>query len=89
MSVHIYLRNGVKKQEDRKVEIAFGKHLRSIREQKNLTMLDLSSRIPIESSSLRRIEKGRTNTSLKTIHKLAMALDVPMHELFRFELDEG
>lgn len=88
MNAHIYLRSHVKEQEDRTIELAFGKHLRSLREQRNLTMLDLSSRIPMESSSLRRIEKGRTNTSLKTIYKLAKALDVPIHELFLFEIIE-
>ncbi len=89
MNGHSYLRGVVKEEIDRTVELAFGKRLRSLREEKNLTMLDLSSRIPMESSSLRRIEKGRTNTSLKTIYKLAKALEVPMQELFMFDIEES
>ncbi|MBL1279781.1 MAG: helix-turn-helix transcriptional regulator [Fluviicola sp.] len=75
------------KQDDKRIEVAFGKHLRSLRENKGLTMLDLSSRIPIETTSLRRIEKGKVNTSIKMVVKLAIALEITPSELFDFQID--
>jgi transcriptional regulator with XRE-family HTH domain len=65
--------------------VAFGERIRFLRKERGETLLDLSSRIPIETSSLRRIEKGRVNTSIKMAFKLADALDMPLKELFDFE----
>ena len=65
--------------------IAFGDRVRSLRKERGETLLDLSSRIPMETSSLRRIEKGRVNTSIKMAFKLAAALEMPLKDLFDLE----
>jgi transcriptional regulator with XRE-family HTH domain len=72
--------------DDDKLIIEFGERVRALRKQRGETLLDLASKIPIETSSLRRIEKGRINTSIKMASKLAKALEISLSELFNFEI---
>lgn len=67
-----------------KAEIkAFGKRLKSIRQKKGLTQLDLELESGISRTEISRIENGLKNIEFYTIVKLAEALDVPLVELFQ------
>lgn len=61
---------------------AFGKRLKSIRQKKGLTQLDLELESGISRTEISRIENGLKNIEFYTIVKLAEALDVPLVELF-------
>jgi len=61
-----------------------GQKIREIRNEKNITQVELGYRCNFEQPSIARIEAGRTNPNLLTLKKIAEALDVPIEELFKF-----
>lgn len=60
---------------------AFGHRVQSLRKNQNLTQLDLSVQTGIEIRQLRRIEKGKTNTSIWNLRVLAEVFGVEMSEI--------
>lgn len=55
--------------------------IRSIREDKNLSIMDLADMLDIEYNNLIRIEKGRTNPTIITLYKIGQALNVKLPEI--------
>jgi len=67
-----------------KTEIkAFGKRLKSIRQKKGLTQLDLELESGISRTEISRIENGTKNIEFYTIVRLAEALEVSLAEFFQ------
>lgn len=64
------------------IKVAFGKKVKSLRLQQNMTQLDLATKIGIDARQLGRIENGHTNTTLTVIYLLAEVLGVEIGELF-------
>lgn len=71
----------------------FGINLKSIRESKNMTQLDLatamnnlSSDSLIDKTTISRIENGRTNITLTTSIKLSLALEIDLKVLYDFAI---
>lgn len=62
--------------------IAFGAQVRSIRLRSQLTQEEVADRAGLHVTYLSGIERGKRNPSLKNIRRLAMALDIPLNELF-------
>ena len=60
---------------------AVGLKIRSLREGKNLSILELSDMINIEYNNLIRIEKGRTNPTLWTLYKISEALGIELKDI--------
>jgi len=60
-----------------------GKRIVEFRKEKNLKQYELAYDIDILDSALRRIEKGRTNPTLKTLLLIANALDISVDELVK------
>ena len=58
-----------------------GLRIRSIREDKNLSIMDLADMLDIEYNNLIRIEKGRTNPTIITLYKIGQALNVILPEI--------
>ena len=58
-----------------------GSNIVRLRESKGLRQIDLAIKIDMEASSLRRIEKGRTNQTLGMLLKIANALEVSINSL--------
>ncbi|MBS5980172.1 MAG: helix-turn-helix transcriptional regulator [Dysgonomonas mossii] len=58
-----------------------GLKIRSIREGKNLSIIDLADMLDIEYNNLIRIEKGRTNPTIITLYKIGQALNVKLPEI--------
>ena len=58
-----------------------GLRIRSIREDKNLSIMDLADMLDIEYNNLIRIEKGRTNPTIITLYKIGQALNVKLPEI--------
>lgn len=76
--------------EEVKFSIAFGKHLRDIREGKKIrvgekiSLRKLEQLSDIDFSQIHRIEKGESSPSLLTLKALAAALGVTIADLVNF-----
>ncbi|WP_035631472.1 helix-turn-helix transcriptional regulator [Flavobacterium sp. CF136] len=62
------------------------KRLKEIRSEKGLSQEELAYRCEITLSQIARIETVRINPTVSTIFKIARTLEVPLSELFNFEL---
>lgn len=65
-----------------------GAKLRRLREQKGLTLHELSQRSGVSLAHISEIERGRSTASLKTLEKLALALEVSTSYLLQEERRE-
>lgn len=63
-----------------------GIHIRQLREKKNMSQQDLADDCAIPKSQIARIERAKINTTVKTLVKIANALDIEPKELFDFTL---
>lgn len=62
------------------------KRLKELRSEKGLTQEELAYRSEITLSQIARIETVKINPTISTIFKIARTLNVPLSELFNFEL---
>lgn len=62
----------------------FGKRLRQLRRQRNMTQEQLANVAEVSVEFISYIERGINAPSFETIEKLAKALDVEPAELFIF-----
>lgn len=65
---------------------AFGKRLRELRKARNLTQEQLAWKADTELSQISRIERGILNAGLSQLFKIAEALEIPVKELFDFDV---
>lgn len=70
----------VKKEELSK---KIGKRIAQIRERKGWTQSDLARALMRDRQSIERIESGKTNPTVFTLHEIATVLDVTISELTR------
>ncbi|HWY78758.1 MAG TPA: helix-turn-helix transcriptional regulator [Candidatus Sulfotelmatobacter sp.] len=59
-----------------------GNRIKSLRKKADLSQEELAEKAKIDLTSVSEIESGLRNPSLKTIHKIALALKVSLQELF-------
>ncbi len=62
-----------------------GARLRSLREERGVSMRALARRSGLSANALSMIERGLTSPSVSTLHKLSGALEVPITAFFREE----
>ncbi len=74
------------KEEDKKIIILFGEKIREIRVNKKFSQEMLANDADIPINQVGRIERAEISTSLITIIKISKALDVPLKELFDFNI---
>ena len=72
--------------KDKAFLIQFGKHVRKLREQQNLTQEKLAELTDLVDVDIRRIEAGSLNTGLTRIKILADGLGIHPKELFDFTI---
>ncbi|HEY5510949.1 MAG TPA: helix-turn-helix transcriptional regulator [Prolixibacteraceae bacterium] len=65
---------------------AFALQLKKIRKREGYTQSQLSFESGITLSQIARIETARINPTLSTVFTLARTLNVPLSDLFGFEL---
>lgn len=65
--------------------VRLGKRIVLLRKEKELKQIELASILNIEDSALRRIESGRTNPTLKTLLKIAAALEITIDQLLKID----
>jgi len=63
-----------------------GVHIRQLREKKGMSQQDLADDSEIRKTQIGRIERAEINTTIKTLIKIANALDVEPKELLDFPL---
>ncbi|GAA4890342.1 hypothetical protein GCM10023311_13170 [Flaviramulus aquimarinus] len=66
-----------------------GKRIKEVRESKNITQLQLVINMEevagkFDTTNVSRIESGRTNPTIYTLHRIAEALEVELTELIDF-----
>lgn len=66
--------------------INLGIHIRQLREKKGLSQQSLADDCNIDKSQIARLEVGKLNTGVKTLLKIANALDVEPKELLDFSI---
>ena len=63
----------------------FGKRLRYLRRDRDLTQEQLAELIDLSVNAISLLERGRTSPSFETLVKLAKALNVDVGELLKFD----
>lgn len=61
-----------------------GERIKQLRLEKGMRQVDLSEKIGIEDSALRRIESGRVNSSINMLRKIAKGLEIDIINLLNF-----
>ncbi len=62
----------------------FGSRVRKLREQKKMSQLDLAQKAGLDLTTINEIENGSRDPMLKTIWRIARALEVKLSDLFNF-----
>ena len=62
-----------------------GSRIRLFREAEGLTQEQLAERTDLSVNFIGTTERGQNIPSVQTCNRIADALDIPLHELFRFE----
>ncbi len=64
-------------------ELSFGKQLKKLRKGKRLSLQDVAKKANLSASMVSQIERGISSPSLRSMRKLAAAVDVPVEALFK------
>jgi len=67
---------------ERATEPAVGRRLRELRQRRGLTQRALAQACDLSANAIGLIERGESSPSVSTLHRLALALEVPISELF-------
>lgn len=59
-----------------------GSRIKELRLNKKMTQNDLAVHCDFEKANMSRIEAGKTNITVLTLHKISKALDVEITEFF-------
>ncbi|MDO4763586.1 MAG: helix-turn-helix transcriptional regulator [Flavobacteriaceae bacterium] len=65
-----------------------GKRIKTLREQKNISQVDLAYACNFEKSNMSRIEAGNTCPNIYTLYKIAQYLEVDLADLLKFSENE-
>jgi len=71
-----------------KIKHLFGKRLRRLRRQADLTQEQLAERIGVSVEFVSNMERGINAPSFETLEKLADSLKLRVSELFEFQGEE-
>ena len=66
-----------------------GKKLRAIRLQQGLSLRELAARAEVSASLLSKIENGKANPSVRSLHSISNALSLPITHFFPEEEADG
>ncbi|MBI2600484.1 helix-turn-helix transcriptional regulator [Candidatus Daviesbacteria bacterium] len=62
----------------------FGQRVKKLREQRKMSQLALAQKSKLDLTTINELENGNRDPMLKTIWKIANALDVKILQLFDF-----
>jgi len=58
-----------------------GDNIVTIRKEKGMSQVELANSIGMEDASLRRIEKGRINSSILMLRRIALGLGISVEDI--------
>ncbi len=61
---------------------SLGGRIKELRLKKNISQKDLAMECNFEKASMSRIESGKTNITVLTLHKIIIALDADIKDFF-------
>jgi len=64
------------------IYVKIGERIRKLRKKAGLSQLQLAEKAKLDLTSISEIESGLRNSSTRSLHKIALALKVPLKELF-------
>ncbi|WET00960.1 helix-turn-helix transcriptional regulator [Flavobacterium sp. YJ01] len=70
---------------DKKYLSKFGKHLKKMREGKNMSQEELANLADVSLPQITRIERGAVNPTICTVKSLSVGLGVEMSFMFNFD----
>jgi len=70
--------------DDKEYLIKLGNKIVELRKEKGMRQIDLSDNVGIEDSALRRIEKGRVNSTINMLRRIAKGLNIDIIDLLKF-----
>lgn len=65
--------------------ILIGERIKKLRHEKRITQQTLAYECDIEKPNLSRIEKGKTNPTIKSLWKISCALNIKLKDLLDIE----
>lgn len=68
----------------KKLHKLIGLRIKMLRMDKSISQQDLAAKCNFEKSNMSRIESGNVNSTVSTLNKIAVALEVPIKEIFDF-----
>ncbi len=81
VSLILILYSELRKMNDSEYLKKIGEKIIEIRQEKGISQVELANSIGMEDSSLRRIEKGRVNSTILMLKKIAEGLNISIHEI--------
>ena len=66
-------------------QVFIGKRIKQLREEKNISQVELANLCDFERSNMNRIEMGNTCPSVYTLFKIAQSLQIETYQLLNFE----
>jgi transcriptional regulator with XRE-family HTH domain len=60
-----------------------GQNIVKQRVSKGIRQVDLANLLNMDDSTLRRLETGKTNPTVKTLHRIALVLEIDVADLFK------
>ncbi|TYA53054.1 helix-turn-helix domain-containing protein [Formosa maritima] len=67
------------------LQLAIGKRVKSLREERDIPQQDLAAKCNIEKSNLSRLEAGGTNPTLYTLKRIADNLGISLCDIVNLE----
>ena len=61
-----------------------GSRIKELRAARNISQKDLAIQCDIQKASMSRIEAGKTNITMRTLHKIITALEADVKDVFIF-----
>ncbi len=62
-----------------------GQRIKELRIKKGLSQIELAAELNYEKSNMSRLESGRVNPKIATLHNVAKAFGIKLHELLDIE----
>ena len=71
------------------MEPQVGRRIRELRKRKGLSLARLAERADLNDKYIGQVERGDENLTLRSLLKIAAALEVPVTDLFPEDMDDG
>jgi transcriptional regulator with XRE-family HTH domain len=72
--------------KNKRLITAFGKRVRKLRQERNLSMRHLADLANVEYTQIAKIEAGKINTTISTAYAISKALDISLPDMFQLKL---